>query len=153
MDLQNLTNDDFKGAYQTISQSVDYFNMLNFPKPGVLKTKQKIQVMPICMYYRKHSCLVKPFNEQINSYWSSGLIVFWARAFKRPRLSKNNNPIEPKTLSLDQISGLMTVCGFLYAISLIVFIFELISTSHEAVRNVFDFFTFNMKANQTNIPQ
>lgn len=144
--LQNLTDDDFDGAYQTISQSVDYFNLLNFPKPSVLKTKQNIQMMPMCMYYRKHSCLLKPFNDQINLYSSSGLIAFWASGFSKTRHNKNGQ-MEEKKLSINQISGLITVCSVLLVISIIVFIFELISTSHEAVRKLIDFFTFNTKSN------
>lgn len=137
--LQNLTDDDFDGAYQAISQAIDYFNLLNFPKPKILKTKENIHMMPFCLYFKKHSSLVRPFNHQINLYNSNGLILKWVRQFKKTRLIKNIQ-MEPKTLAVDQISGIMTVCGVLNAFSIVVFIFELISTSHASVKKLFGFF-------------
>lgn len=137
--LQNLTVDDFDGAYQATSQAIDYFNLRNFPKPNILKTKQNIHMMPFCVYFKKHSCLVRPFNHQINLYNSNGLILSWVRQFKKTRLIKNNQ-MDPKTLSVNQISGIMTVCGILNAFSIIVFIFELISTSHASVKKLLSFF-------------
>lgn len=137
--LQNLTVDDFDGAYQATSQAIDYFNLWNFPKPNILKTKQNIHMMPFCVYFKKHSCLVRPFNHQINLYNSNGLILSWVRQFKKTRLIKNNQ-MDPKTLAVNQISGIMTVCGILNAFSIIMFIFELISTSHASVKKLFSFF-------------
>lgn len=142
--LRNLTNDNFDGAYMAISSVVDYFNLKNFPNPKILKTKQYIQLMPFCMYFRKHSCLVRPFNEQISLLASSGLIVSWDRTFKTPHYSKNVH-MEPNVLSINQITGLITVCTLFIALSIIVFSFEMMSTKHETIRTVFDFLSFNTK--------
>lgn len=127
-----------------ISQVIDYFNMGNFPHVNILKTKQYVQLMPFCMFYRKHSCLLRPFNEQINLYSSSGLIDSWARGFKKPHYFKNS-PMEPKALSFNQINGLIAVCILFIAFSIIVFILELMSTSHEVIKSMLDFFAFSTK--------
>lgn len=143
--FRNLTDENFGGAYMSISQVVDYFNLKNFPHINILKTKQYVQLMPFCIYYRKHSCLVRPFNEQISLLTSSGMIVSWARLYKTPNYK--HSQIQPKTQSLtfNQISGLITVCGLLIVISVIVFGLELMSTSHETIKIVLDFVTFNKK--------
>ncbi|XP_055325489.1 uncharacterized protein LOC129579433 [Sitodiplosis mosellana] len=52
----NLTDDDFGGAYMTITEVVDYFNLKNFPYVSVLKTKDYIQSMPLAFYFRKLYC-------------------------------------------------------------------------------------------------
>lgn len=150
--LWNLTDDDFDGAYQTISQVVDYFNLINFPNVNILKTKDSIQSMPLCIYYRKHSCLLKPFNEQINSYQSSGLIVSWASAFRKPLYLKDKGHIEPTPLSMSQISGLVTVCIICFVISIIVFILELMSTSHGAIKILLDFLTLKAQRKRITHP-
>lgn len=126
-----------------ISQIVDYFNFQHFPRINILKTKQYEQLMPFCMYFKKHSCLLHSFNEQINLMSSSGLIASWARHYVRPPYK--NDQMEPKAVNLDQIVGVIIVCICLITISLIVFILEVISTSHGTIKSVLDFFTFKAK--------
>lgn len=124
----------------TTSQIVDYLNLLRFPDVQILKTKQYVQAMPFCMYFRKHSCFERPFNEQLNLYSSSGLIYQWARQFSKP--SVKDDEMEPKPLSLNQIAGVLVICMALIATSIIVFIFELISNCHGTVKKMMDFLTY-----------
>lgn len=144
--LRNLTDDEFNGAYMTIKQIVDYYNVENFPKINILRTKDYVQLMPLCIYYRKHSCLVRPFNAQINAYVSSGLVDMWAGKFEKPYFLKlGDRRSEPKPLSIDQITGPIAVCTICIAISVIVFILELLSTGDiTAIKILLDFLTFNM---------
>lgn len=138
--LRNLSNENANIAIMTTSQIIDYFNFLHFPNIQILKTKQYVQAMPFCMYFRKHSFLEKPFNRQLNSFSSSGLIFQWAKTFKKQ--SYKSDRIEPHPLSLDQITGVLIVCIFMIAASLIVFIFESMSNSHETIKIIMDFLTF-----------
>lgn len=138
--LRNLTNDNANIAIMSTSQIVDYFNFLHFPNIQILKTKQYIQALPFCMYLRKHSFLEKPFNQQLNSFSSSGLIFQWAKNFKKQ--SFKSDRIEPRALSFDQIAGVLLVCIFMTVTSLIVFICELMSSYHATIKTVMDFFTF-----------
>lgn len=128
----------------TTSQAVDYFNLLKFPKFQILKTKQSVQAMPYCMYFRKHSCLEDPFNQQMNLYSSSGLIVQWAKNFKKPPFKRDRT--DPKALSLNQIGGVLVICIFMAAASVIVFSFELMSNCHGTIKTIMDFFTFKANA-------
>lgn len=127
-----------------ISQAVDYFNQKNFPNIHILKTKQYVQLMPFCFYFRKYSCLLNPFDEQLKLYSSNGLIEAWERLFKKSSVLKVS-PNGPTPLSLDQITGVIIVGISLIAASLIVFIFELMSTSHEAIKTILDFLTYKTR--------
>lgn len=142
--FHNVTKENADCAFMTISSVVDYFNLLNFPQIQILKTKQSVQAMPVCMYFRKHSCLEKPFNHEINKFSSGGLIQQWARTFKN-RLLKIDKT-EPKALSINQIAGVMTICYCLMATSVMVFIFELMSNCHESIKLLMDFLTFKAMA-------
>lgn len=141
--LKNVSNENFDGALMSISQIVDYFNFLHFPKINILKTKQYVQSMPFCMYFRKHSYLLQPFNDHLNSMSSGGLIVIWQRKYVRSL--QQNDQKEPQAVNLDQITGVIIVCICLFGTSLIVFIFELMSSSHGTIKSVLDFFTFKGK--------
>lgn len=142
--LHNLTKENSDIAIMTTSQIVDYFNLLQFPKVSVLKTKQYIQAMPYCMYFRKHSSLKTPFNRELDKFASGGLIEQWAKKFKSPTAEIDKT--EPKPLSINQFAGLCAICVCLYATSVIVFIFELMSNCHEAIKIAMDFFTFKATA-------
>lgn len=122
---------------------VDYFNLRNFPNVKVLKTEQVINQLSYCIYFQKHSCLTKEFNRQIDMITSCGFIQIWSRKFSqgyRKRYRKDH--IAPHALGYDQISGLIIVCVFMYLISCIIFVFELMSLKHDSIKRLMDFFTF-----------
>lgn len=139
--FHNLTDEHFSGAYMTISQHVDYFNAVN-PNANILKTKEYIRMVPFCMYFRKHSCLVKPFNDQLIAYKSSGLIDFWAKKFSRSSVMKHEK-VQPKPISFDQFIGVNVLCTCLIFFSLIIFILEVLSTKCEAIKTFFDFYVYS----------
>lgn len=143
--LRNVSNENANIAFMSISQILDYFNFLHFPNIQILKTKQYIQAMPFCMYFRKHSFLEKSFNSQLNLYSSSGFIVQWAKNFRKQSFKSDRT--EPKPLKLDQIEGVLVVCMFMTAASVIVFIFELMSNCHGSIKKITDFFTFKSSPN------
>lgn len=149
--MRNLTNDNANIAIMTISQVADYFNLLHFPNIQILKTKQYIQAMPFCMYFRKHSFLERPFNQQLNLYSSSGLIVQWAKNFRKQPFDSDR--VEPRPLLLDQITGVLAVCVCLTAASVVVFILELMSNCHDTIKRIMDFFTYRTNPIPISIPR
>lgn len=140
--LYNLTDGHYDAAYMAISQVVDYFNFLNFPKVNILKTKDYVQQLSFCIYFKKHSCLLKPFNNQIEVYRSSGLIDFWAKSFLKVHQLKNQNEhvyIQTKPLALSQFGGVITICAYFTGASVILFIFELMSNRQKGIKKILDF--------------
>lgn len=137
----HLTDDHFDGAYMTVTQILDYYNLLSYPNASILKTKQYVRLNPMMMYHRKCSCLVQAFDEQINAYISGGLIEFWGRHFKPSRNERIS--IKPTPLVIHQIIGIVTACACLICLSIIVFFFELMSMRNSTIKSILDFFTFN----------
>lgn len=127
-----------------MAQAIDYYNLLKFPNANILKTKQYILMTPVCAYFRKHSCLIKPFDDQIRTMKWNGMLAFWIRHYKVPTFYDNNN-MEPKKLSFDQISGVLNVCMYLFGVSTILFIFELLSMKCKRIKMFLDFLSFNAK--------
>lgn len=141
--LHNLTDENFNGAIMVVSQVVDNFNFINFPKFNILTTKEYIQQLPFFIYFRKHSCLLEAFDNQIHAYESSGLINYWANSFLKLLQFQNKN--NAKALKLNQFFGIVTVCGCLILVSIFLFVFELMSESNALVRTILDFLTYNEK--------
>lgn len=140
--LRLLTEANPNHAYLTVAQMLDYFTLINFPNFNVLNTKQYIKLTPVVIYFGKHSCLQAPINYHINALISSGLVNFWASKF-RPHFSIKNDELEPKSLSLSQIGGVITVCAYLIFCSIVLLILEIISPDFDAIKTLLDFLTFN----------
>lgn len=124
----------------TIVQALDYFNFINFPNINVLKTKQDILMTPMCLYHKRHSSLVRPFDEQIGLYKANGLNEKWMSIYKTQSFQQKNN-IGPKQLSFDQISGVLIVCSMLLGVSMIFFILELASNWCTSIKKILNFLT------------
>lgn len=138
--FHNLNDINFHGAYMTIVQALDYFNFINFPNINVLKTKQDILMTPMCLYHKRHSSLVRPFDEQIALYKANGLNEKWMSIYKTPYIQQNDI-FGPKQLSFDQISGVLIVCSMLLGVSIIFFILELASNWCIPIRKILNFLT------------
>lgn len=141
--FRNLTSDNFNGAYLAISQIVDYFNFINFPNVNILKSKRELQMTPFCMFFRKHSCLLQTFDDQILRLTSSGLMQSWSRQYQIPQFHRENQMEPAKTLKFNQISGVITVCIWLTVASIVVFVLEILSKSHAWIKTILDFLTFS----------
>lgn len=142
--FHNLSDANFHGAYMTVAQPFDYFNFINFPNVNILKTKKDILMTQMCMFHRKYSSLVKPFDEKIGWYKTNGLIEYWIRKYKIPSFRQSDRT-DRRKLSFSQISGVIIVCALLFVVSMILFILELMSAKCKKIEIFLDFLTFNSK--------
>lgn len=137
-DLLDLVDENFEGAYLAGAQVIDYVNLMNFPNVNLLKTKDYLLLTPVCIYFRKHSCLLKPLNNQISLYINSGLIKSWTNQYKLPTYKESELSL-PKALRFNQISGIVNVCFYLSIASIIVFFLEVLSKRYRKIKAVLDF--------------
>lgn len=140
--FRNLSDGKADGAYLSLTQRINYINVVNYAHANVFKTKEYIRTVPFCLYYKKYSCLVEPFNEQITAYTSSGLINFWIKKFRKSREEKTA-PNRRKPVSMIQINGIIILCSYLIIFSLIVFVLELLSIKFELIKIFLDFLAFS----------
>ncbi|KAG5684263.1 hypothetical protein PVAND_013499, partial [Polypedilum vanderplanki] len=86
---------------------------------------EPLSYIPIVMYFKKNSYLIKPFSDKIQIMLSAGLIDYWIK------IEKNCKDIKPqkeaKPMSLEQLSAsfYICICGLLLAT--VCFICELIN--------------------------
>lgn len=141
--LDKYKDGSFDGIMMIGEEVVDYYNLKNFPNFKVLKTKEHINQVSYSIYFYKHSCLTREFNRQIHLYTSNGFVEVWTRGFtKTYRMNYKADGSARKAISFNQINGLIIVCAFMYLISFIIFAFELMSSKHDSIKRIMDFFTF-----------
>lgn len=89
-----------------VLSQVLYWNRLHYKDYLYQVCKEIYTMVPVSIFFPKHSYLVESFNEQLLVFESSGLIQHWAAVnidmkflnFKAPSTG-------PKRLTLDHLSG------------------------------------------------
>ncbi|KAI8124052.1 Glutamate receptor 2 [Lucilia cuprina] len=89
--------------------------------------KETIFSQQLCMYFTKHSYLVEPFNHVLQNLRSFGLIDYWAELVLDDRFLEEVDEVSTETpLTLAQLSGIVQICLYLYLITFIVFVGEIL---------------------------
>lgn len=138
--IHKLQNDEFRGVYLTSKNVINYHNSQHFRQQKILKTKDYMQMLPIQLLVRKHSCLKRSFDHQILAFQSSGLIGHWLKSFTETIVDIEDK--EPKNLKIDQIIGIIEVCAALYALSFLIFMMELLTLKYKKIKKIVDLITF-----------
>lgn len=103
-----------------------YVNTHN--KNGVFHVlRETIFSQQLCVYFTKHSYLVKSFDHILQNLRNFGLIDYWARRMLDDRFLEEMveiNTAAPMTLT--QLSGIMQICLHLYFLTMLVFICEIL---------------------------
>lgn len=141
MTVDNLRNEEFRGVYLSSRNAISYQNLQHSRQPKILKTRKHMQMLPMSLLLRKHSCLKRSFDHQVSAFQSSGLIEHWEEIF--PESCRDIEDKKPKKLKVGQIVGVIEVCAVLYLISLIVFFLELMTLKHGKIKKIIDFFAFD----------
>lgn len=126
--MADMRDDNLDGVYVQLKNIVDYDNFLNFRKPKILTTKDYINMYPIWMWVRKLSCLKLAFDQQISALHSSGLVQHWQTFYMKT--VKDIDDKEPEELKIDQFTGIITISATLYALSVFVFVIELVISKY-----------------------
>ncbi|XP_037040009.1 uncharacterized protein LOC119077005 isoform X2 [Bradysia coprophila] len=140
-----LMDNDFKGAYITTEASVAYYNKKHVANNSyfVRSTKDRVLLMPMCIYFRKHSCLTDAFDEQIKLYTDSGLINNWVSQFSQKKylqFQSTSNQRSHQKLKLSQFSGTFGLCFGMICVTILTFCFELLSQRFLVIRKFVELF-------------
>lgn len=77
---------------------------------------------------RKHSCLEPIINHKIELFSANGMLEKWTNVYREKLIMARRRPIQqPKKLKFIEISGAYQLCSFLYGVSIVLFISEVIS--------------------------
>lgn len=140
MAVVNLRDEEFRGVYLTHGRAISFENMQSLRQQKILRTREHMQMLPMSILLRKHSCLRRSFDYHVSAFQTSGLIDHWEDMY--PDAVKIIPDKNPKKLKIGQIVGVIEVCAVLYTISLLIFIFELITLKQGKIKKIIDYFTF-----------
>lgn len=140
MDYENLWNERYNCVYTGIKLRTSHRNLQKFREPNILMSKEYMQMMTYTIFFQKNSWLKNSFDHQILNLQCSGLIQHWEKLFTRTIKDIEEN--EPKKLRVDQFIGIIEICSALYALSVLIFIMELMTLKYKKIKKIIDFRTF-----------
>lgn len=121
--------DTMKAAFLTQQASVAYYNYRN-TNATVIPSRQVLFVTPFNIFFRKHSCLTRAINNEINKYLSSGILFHWVRRFfdRKYLLEAAKAPPSQHTpLGMRNVQGIFSLWFFMLMVSSLVFLLERLS--------------------------
>lgn len=142
-----LLDSNFNGAVLTTDVGISYYNMKHFKTTGVVSsTKDRMFLLPFCIFFRKHSCLKEPITKLINKYTNSGLLEYWTSqyfqtSFVKVKTEEFEDQQQPQRLNIKQLLGGFIISSILLVVALVVFVFEVLSKKCVFLKKIFMPFT------------
>lgn len=141
-ELTNLRNDSFNGVYLSTSEAIAYYNSIHKDHMPILETKDRVYFLSFSIYFRKNSCLTKPFDRQLGKYTTNGLIDQWTSTLMHKKTKASSQLTKIEALNFHQIQGVVVLTIAMYAFSAFMFCIELLSMRIASIRKIVGFLTF-----------
>lgn len=116
-----------------------YHNSLHHKSGILIPARRRIFLLSLAIFFRKYSCLVPIFNQQIEKLHSGGFTQIWSKVYQKLPLRNDDTHFEPKQLSMEQLGGIFIIAAYAYAFCLFVFCVELISIKIRCLRVLFQY--------------
>lgn len=127
----------FYGAFITTEAFLAYYNKMH-KNQTVQASPEVLFGIALTILFKKHSCLTAEVNAQLEKYTSTGLLSRWVDLFvDRSHLRRKDEEKFHRPLELLQVEGIFRVCGYLLAVSVVVFGLELQAHRAQWIRDLF----------------
>lgn len=138
--MENKNNGDVIFIHELAAK---YFNYINAPHHHIGYTKDRIFTVPVVFFFHKDSRLQIPFNRMIKSLAQVGLIDHWSRE-QTGNFKKSNDYYHRSMtkLGMNNLRAIFEISGYLYLISLIIFLMEMLSLRYRIIKRMIDFLTY-----------
>lgn len=141
MKLRRFHDSDNNGVVVLWSDFIlNYFNLVESPYRRLSFTKDRLFMYNLGFYFRKKSLLTPLFNHELTKFDQSGLTRFWISNYMDDRKIKSKYRSNFKG-HIENVFGACEICAFMYLISIVVFILEVISTRQSRIRCIIDYLT------------
>lgn len=123
-DSIDLGNKSFHGALVAVDIVAAYYNKLYRHSPAVI-SKERILLLPIVIYLRKHSCLRSRMNRHVEKLVSSGILEYWIDRYKDTKYTKIHASRNLQHLNLSQLEGIFFICCVSYCLAFYILLMEI----------------------------
>ncbi|XP_059619125.1 uncharacterized protein LOC132263398 [Phlebotomus argentipes] len=138
---ERSSSPDFDGVVVTPALNIAYLNEKHSNEHvQYRRAKEQVVTLYYCIFLRKYSYLMKPFDKELWKYVESGLINRWTSIFYNIKYLKEvERKSGLKPLTLDQLSGIFAAYAILLSLSFVVFLLEMLSRKLRFLAQLFNF--------------
>ena len=138
--FKKLQANEISGAIYTQGGQLSYFNSMNSRNGIVYETKDRLFVMPLCLYFPKGSYLTQIVNSHIERYVKTGWTAYF---FKKYATVASKPPVsKPEVMQLIHFAGIFGLAAQAVVLSSILLILERFSVHQPLVRRFIQFWTY-----------
>jgi hypothetical protein len=107
---------------------VIYRNKKTYEKFVLKICKEQLMTVNIVMFFPKNSYLRDTFNIKLNELLTAGIVQFWVQNFIDIRfLNAKTKSDEPRTLTLEKLSGVFKIWMIGIGASILIFLLEILN--------------------------
>lgn len=118
----------FNGGVVSTNDIVMKFNKIYHESFTLKVLEEVITALPIVIYFRKNSYLVKIFDEKLDAFKSAGLVGYWTEIHLQSQFSKLKViKVGPKKMTVKTLEGAFQIIASGWLLSFIAFAAELVS--------------------------
>lgn len=137
--------DNFPINYDGVALATDLtqksFNLRISAEHRLGFTKDRLFMFNPMFLFRKNSVLTTVIDRQLMLFQEVGLIHFWTKNnIEYHRSNAKHNA--PTRMNLENFAAAFQICGFLYVISVIVFVIEIWCAKQPRIKLVIEYFTY-----------
>lgn len=140
--MKKFHDSDVKGVLFTNQISVDYFNQIQYPNRHLGFTKNRLFSQNSVFYIQRNSIWRRAFDKKLEYFDEAGFIKQLVNSYLNNRGIQSFHDNKPHELEMVNIFAAFEICFFVYVISLIVFILEVISNRYRFIKIFIDFLTY-----------
>lgn len=138
--LEKILNGQWIGVVYSNYITVNYFNLMEKSWDRIGYTQDLARLFNPTMFFNKHTILMSMFNQKIEMSKESGLISYWAAQYRHQPTGDRQRKL--KRLSIQNILAILQITAVMYSIAIMVFLLEILSNEHEAIRKCLDYLTY-----------
>lgn len=123
---------DVLDVYLTPKLAAGFYNTIHKNRT-VLLSRERIFIVPVVLYMRKHSCMVMSVDQQVQFYQVAGLMQKWLTNFydeRALRMDAEQTVLargEHRPLRVLQVSGAFQMCGYMLVLAVLVLVAEMLA--------------------------
>lgn len=126
MRFKAIKDESFNGVFLYNKVVASYYNMKHPTEEPMIMSTDGFMNVYVVLYLKKNSPLVHPLNMQLHKLRTNGLIQHWRNRYRDAKYRKYQQQRIPKKFSIDHLEGIFYICGIMYFIACLVFLFEII---------------------------
>lgn len=136
----HIVNDALKYTSLALLENLDYFNKHHWPYSEIVAVDEPVLLLPLVMYFRKHSFFKFPFDRKLKQLIAAGIVgsIVDSNTKGDVKNLESQDAGALKKITNNLLTGTFEMYGFLTVLSITSFLLEMLSCQVRFLRKIFN---------------